>query len=292
MDTAPTSTPAPPAAAVGADAGAGAGAGTYAYFWRSSQRVEHPLSTAEQLHDAAGLGARVFQICDDPHLDRTGPADLVALRRTAQDLGLALEVGTRGTAPEHLRRYLSLAEQLGARLVRSMWTSGQDRPDPAETERRLRQVLPDYARAGTTLALETYEQVPTRDLVDVVEVLGDDHLGVCLDPANTVAALEHPADVLARCAPHVKNWHVKDFAFTRAEGWVGFSLTGVPLGEGLLDLDGIAAALDPAGRGTSRVVEHWLPWQGDPETTARTEAAWTSAALTRLGASPDGRPNP
>ncbi|WP_369051901.1 sugar phosphate isomerase/epimerase family protein [Kineococcus terrestris] len=275
MHTLPT-TPAPP------DAATGAGAGTYAYFWRSSQRVEHPLSTAEQLHDAAALGARVFQVCDDPHVDRMGPAELEHLRRTAQDLGLALEVGTRGTAPEHLHRYLRLAGALGARLVRSMWTSGQDRPDAAETERRLRRVVPDYARAGVVLALETYEQVPTSALVDVVEAVGDDHLGICLDPANTVAALEHPADVLARCAPHVKNWHVKDFAFTRAEGWVGFSLTGVPLGEGLLDHDGITAVLDPVSSGTSRIAEHWLPWQGDPVSTARTEAAWTATTLRRL----------
>jgi 3-oxoisoapionate decarboxylase len=33
----------------------------------------------------------------------------------------------------------------------------------------------------------------------------------------------------------VKNWHVKDLAFTRQTGWVGFSLTGCPLGEELLD---------------------------------------------------------
>ena len=284
MDTAPSGAGAPPAP--GGSTRSGAGAGTYAYSWRSSPRVEHPMSIADQLRDAAALGAQVFQICDDPHLEELDDDGLLALRRTADELHLALEVGTRGTDTEHLHRWLSVAELLGARLVRSMWTAGADRPDRAETERRLRATLPDYARAGVTLALETYEQVPTTALVDVVETLGSEHLGICLDPANTVAALEHPTDVLARCAPHVKNWHVKDFAFTRAEGWVGFSLAGAPLGQGLLDYDAVVAAVDPVGRGISRIAEHWLPWQGDAVTTARTEAAWTATTLHRLTTTP------
>ncbi len=69
---------------------------------------------------------------------------------------------------------------------------------------------------------------------------------MCLDPANCVAALELPRDVVDRDAPYVKNWHVKDFAFTRQDGWVGFNLVGCPLGEGLLDYDSIAKAVDPA----------------------------------------------
>ena len=282
MDTAPSGATAPPTP--GASARSGAGAGTYAYTWRSSQRVEHPMSVREQLHDAAALGAQVFQICDEPRLEQLDGVELADLRRTAQQLQLQLEVGTRGTSPEHLERHLRLAESLGARLVRSMWTAEADRPDRTETERRLRAVLPGYARAGVTLVLETYEQVPTTALVDLVEVVGSEHLGICLDPANTVAALEHPADVLARCAPHVKNWHVKDFAFTRSEGWVGFSLTGTPLGEGLLDYDAAFSALDPIGRGISRIAEHWLPWQGDAAGTVRAEAAWTATALARLTA--------
>ena len=69
---------------------------------------------------------------------------------------------------------------------------------------------------------------------------------MCLDPANCVAALERPRDVVAATAPYVKNWHVKDFAFTRQAGWVGFNLAGCPLGEGLLDYDQF-----PQGRGSA-----------------------------------------
>jgi 3-oxoisoapionate decarboxylase len=258
------------------------GLSTYAYFWRFSDRVPAPLSLEDMLRATAADGVALFQICDYAPLDAFTDAELAATRALADELGLTLELGTRGTDPAHLQRYLALAQALGAVLVRSMWTSGDDRPDAAESERRLRAALPAYERAGVVLALETYEQVSSVALVDLVAAIGSPSLGICLDPANTVANLELPADVTARCLPHVVNWHVKDFDFSREAGWVGFSLLGVPLGEGRLDYDGMRASIRPAERGINQVIEHWLPWQGDAETSIRREAEWTATNLSYL----------
>jgi len=264
------------------------GLSTYAYFWRMSDRVPSPMSLDDALRDAAAHdGVDLFQICDHLPLDTASDDRLAAIRALADELGLALEVGTRGTDPAHLARYLHIAQVLGATLVRSMWTSGDDQPDAAETERRLRQALPAYEAAGVTLALETYEVVATADLVAVVRAIGSDHLGICLDPANTVARLEQPADVVAMTAPYVVNWHVKDSGFTRSPGWVGFQYTGVRTGTGVLDHDAVRAAIDPDVRGINRVIEFWLPWQDasvgnsdDPaQTTTRIEAEWTEHTI-------------
>ncbi|PZF56179.1 sugar phosphate isomerase/epimerase [Curtobacterium sp. MCBD17_034] len=263
------------------------GLSTYAYFWRMSDRVPAPMSLDDAMRDAAGYeGVDLFQICDHLPLDTASDERLAEIAALAASLGLTLEVGTRGTDPDHLRRYLHVAQVLGASLVRSMWTSGDDRPDAAETEARLRSVLPVYEEARVTLALETYEQVPTADLVAVVAAIGSPALGICLDPANTVAALEHPDDVVARCAPHTRNWHVKDSAFTRTGGWVGFHYTGVPIGTGLLRYEHVrdaVAAAAPAGHDVNRVIEFWLPWQSDADdpaqTTVRTEADWTTTTI-------------
>lgn len=264
------------------------GLSTYAYFWRTSDRVPEPMTLDDAMRDAATHdGIDLFQICDHLPLDEASDERLAAIRALADDLGLTLEVGTRGTHPDHLARYLHVARALGATLVRSMWTNGDDQPDGAETERRLRAALPAYEQAGVTLALETYEVVATNDLVAVVEAIGSDHLGICLDPANTVARLEQPAEVVASTAPYVKNWHVKDSGFTRSPGWVGFQYTGVPIGTGVVDHAGIRAVIDPDARGINRVIEFWLPWQdealgntGDPaQSTTRTEAAWTEHTI-------------
>jgi 3-oxoisoapionate decarboxylase len=175
-----------------------------------------------------------------------------------------------------------MAKALDVTLVRSMLNTASHRPGRDEAVRLLREALPAYEQAGVTVALETYEQVPTATLVDVVAAVGSPALGICLDPANCVAALEHPTDTVQKTAPWVRNIHVKDFAFTRKDGWVGFTLAGCPLGEGLLDYHRMIAVVRPAERAINQVIEHWLPWQGDPETTCTTERRWTEHNLSYL----------
>jgi sugar phosphate isomerase/epimerase len=255
------------------------GLSTYAFFWRGSVRVERPLTLVEMIEQTAQAGLQLFQICDHPGLTELSPSGLRHLRSAADAVGVALEVGTRGLQPDHLTRHLRIAEVLGARLVRTMVTSGDDRPDRPEAARRLGAVLPSFSAEGVTIALETYEQVPSAELLALVEGLDDPHLGICLDPGNTVAALERPADVVARCAHRTVNLHVKDFGFARAPGWVGFELSGRPLGTGLLDLDQLFGTVRPDERGISQIVEHWLPWQDDAATTCATEAAWTQRSV-------------
>lgn len=259
------------------------GINTYAYFWRISERAPKPLSLTDMLRDTAELGGEVFQICDYRQIETYDAARLADVKATADDLGLRLELGTRGIGPEHLLKYLDLAARLDVTLVRSMLNTADHRPGTAEAVDLLGQVLPRYAEAGVTLGLETYEQVATEDLLTVVRRVDDPHLGVVLDPGNCVARLERPAAVVAATAPYVVNIHVKDFAFTRRDGWVGFTFAGCPLGEGLLDHDGMVAAVRPHERGINQIVEHWLPWQDEGyETTARLEHQWTHHSISTL----------
>ena len=258
------------------------GLSTYAFFWRISERVEHPLTLHEMLKHTHDSGCSVLQICDYEPLETLSPAELAAVDQTAEELGIQLELGTRGITPEHLRRYLDFADQLDVTLVRSMVNTVDHKPTEAEAIDLLTQTVPEYAERGVTLALETYEQVPSAQLVRIVEAVDSESLGVCLDPANCVAGLELPDDVVARTAPYVKNWHVKDFAFTRQAGWVGFTLTGCPLGEGLLDYDSVVAIVQPAANNINQIVEHWLPWQDDAETTCALETQWTQHNINYL----------
>jgi 3-oxoisoapionate decarboxylase len=139
----------------------------------------------------------------------------------------------------------------------------------------LAKVVSAYEEAGVVLALETYEQIPTRTLVDLVTGVDSPHLGIVLDPGNSVAALETPRSTIDLTADLTRNLHVKDFAFSRQAGWVGFTYAGARLGEGLLDYDYLVEQVRPHERGINQIVEHWLVWQGDSETTCRLEDEWT-----------------
>jgi len=263
------------------------GLGTYAFFWQHSDLVAEPLSLVGAFEATTALGVDLFQICDYAPLESMSEAELTDAAAAARDLGLAVELGTKGIEPDRLARFLDLAGVFDARLVRSMLYSPDSRPTFAQAEEWLRAALPAYEASGVDLALETYEQVATTDLVDLVARIDSDRLGICLDPANVVARLERPRDCVELTAPYVKNVHVKDFAFARQPGWVGFTYGGAPMGEGLHDYPHLLETVRPRDRGVdgpevNEIVEHWLSWQGDPETTVRTEREWTRTTIEYL----------
>jgi sugar phosphate isomerase/epimerase len=258
------------------------GLSTYAFFWRTSTKVVAPLSLHDMLTQTHELGCTVLQICDYPPVETLAPGELLDIHDAAADLGIQIELGTRGVDPAHLYRYLDIAEPLGVTLVRSMLHTATHKPSVDEAVVLLKEAMRAFENQGVSVALETYEQVRTADLVQVVEAVGSDALGICLDPANCVAGLELPHDVVDRTAPYVKNMHIKDFTFARQPGWVGFTLAGCPLGDGLLDYEEMVTVVDPASRGINQIVEHWLPWQDDAETTCSIEAQWTQHSVNYL----------
>lgn len=254
------------------------GLGTYAFFWEHSDRVAEPLSLVGAFERTRAAGVDLFQICDYAPLERMSETEVRDAARAARDLGLTIELGTKGIAPERLTRFLRLADVFGARLVRSMVGAAE----AGAADATLRGILPSFESAGVTLALETYEQIATADLVALVSGIGSAHLGICLDPANVVARLELPRDCVEATADLVVGIHAKDFAFARQPGWVGFSFSGAAMGSGLHDYPHLRETVRPHERGINEIVEHWLPWQGDAETTVRIEREWTRTTLEHL----------
>ena len=254
------------------------GLGTYAYFWQHAEG----LSLVGAFEDTRAQRVDLFQICDYAPLEQMTDAELRDAASAARDNGLTIELGTKGIEPERLERFLALAEIFDARVVRSMLYGPESRPSLDDARRTLADAMPAYEAAGVSLALETYEQVPTRDIVGLIDTVGSDALGVCLDPANVVAQLESPRECVRETSRLVKNVHVKDFAFARQDGWVGFTYSGARMGEGLHDYGQLLDVVRPRERGINEVVEHWLPWQTDAETTIRTERDWTRATLEYL----------
>lgn len=258
------------------------GVSTWAYTWRRHAEASAQFTIEDVLDDAARLGVGLVQVCDVPDLERADAGWLSSLRAAADGRGLVLETGTRGLEPDHLRRHLATARTLGARLVRSMLSSPRGQPTLEQARDWLGRVLPEFERAGVTLALETYEQVSTADLVELVSAFDSPALGICLDPGNTVARLEHPLETARLAAPWVVNLHVKDFAFTRADATIGFTFAGARLGEGLLDYPGTVALLRAAGRDVNHVVEHWLGREQTVDATAAKEREWVDASVAWL----------
>lgn len=260
------------------------GIGTYALFWECSDQVPEPISVEGMIDRAKELECNVFQICDYAPIETFDDQRLEDVRQRAADQIVELEVGTRGTEVEHLNKYLDLAQKLDSHVVRSMIQVGDGKPTIEQSVDNIKSVIPRLEELEVDLAFETYEQLPSAELVRIIEEINHPRVGIALDPANCVAGLEHPRDVVERCAPYTLNLHIKDFAFSRQAGWVGFTYSGAPMGEGLLDYEHELATVRPIERGMSQIVEHWLPWQEDPETTIAEEQRWTKLAVDAIKA--------
>ena len=258
------------------------GLGSYAFFWQSSNLNPHPITLVQILEHTRSAGIDLFQICDYEQITSMSPSELDGLSNTAKALGIDLELGTRGTSPSHLGQYLEIAKRLDAKLIRSMVQTTASEYSLDKTVNELRELIKEFELADVVLALETYEQIATEDLLTIVEKVGSQNLGICLDVANVVARLENPKTCAEQASSKTLNLHVKDFAFSRQDGWVGFTFAGAGLGDGLLDYDHLVQTVKPNERNINQIIEHWVPWQGDIESTIALEKNWTAQSIDYL----------
>jgi sugar phosphate isomerase/epimerase len=122
-----------------------------------------PLTVAGLLGRASALKVGVVQIADNMPLHTLDHVELCDARDQAASLGLAIEVGTRGVEPRHLCRYLQLALEFGSALLRTVIDSRPPQPSLEQTEKWIREVLPEFEGAGVTLGLENYERHSCRE---------------------------------------------------------------------------------------------------------------------------------
>ena len=143
-------------------------------------------------------------------------------------------------------------------------------------------VVARFAGAGVKLAIENHDRFPARQLARMVEALGPDHVGVCLDTVNSFGALEGPEIVVKTLAPYTLNLHVKDFTIARVSSQMGFVIHGCPAGQGRLNVPWLLEQLRAAGRAGNAVLELWTPRGATLEETVVREAAWAEESVRYL----------
>jgi 3-oxoisoapionate decarboxylase len=258
------------------------GISTYAFFWQWSDLAVDKLSLKDMIHETKKYGGELFQICDYPLIEEMTEQELADISSYAKSLDVELELGTKGIHPSVLKKYLSMAKIMDVKMIRSMVYSNDYRPSPEQATQWLTEMMPSFQQQGVTLALETYEQMPTDSLLEIIKEINHPNLGICLDPANTIATLEMPNDVIHKTAPYVVNLHVKDFHFTRNQGWVGFSLTGTSLGQGQLDFNYLIKQVYSNPHQPNAVLEFWLNFSETIEETIQLEKEWIANSLDYL----------
>ena len=241
------------------------------------------MRLADLLTQASSLKVGVVQIADNLALDKLDPGERRDARDQAADLGLRIEIGTRGVEPIHLLQYLDLALSFDARLVRTLIDSLDSSRSLEWTEQSIRKILPQFEANGITLGIENYEAYSCCSLATLVRKLDCNAVGVCLDTVNSLGALETPKQVVETLAPLTVNLHVKDFVIERVPQMMGFVVRGAPAGMGKLDIPWVLSQV-PHGNQASVIVEQWPPLGGSVEATVALEQKWAEQSVEYLRA--------
>lgn len=226
--------------------------------WRS----EAVLSPEGYLERAKELGLAGVHFADLGHFPSLETEYLSCLRTKAEQRGLYLELGTGGTDPRHLEMALHVAATLGSRVLRTFvgafrWHA--DAPARETIERAaegLRQVMPLAERLGVRIAVENHLDLTTEEMLTLLERVGSEYLGVCLDTGNPLGLLEDPVAAAEALAPYTFTTHLKEFkAVLRRAGLV---LRGTALGRGDVpnaEIVAILRARNPLGENLALNIE-------------------------------------
>jgi sugar phosphate isomerase/epimerase len=209
----------------------------------------------EQLDFAARWGAQVAHYSEIRLLGGLDPDHLRRVRAHADGLGIELELGmlsicpsagifdaSQGSAEGQVAAMLPAAKILGSPFVRCVVGRMEDRRLPGGIDRRIedtiqviKSVRARVVDQGLKLAIENHAgDLQARELKRLVEEVGSDVAGVCIDAGNPVWAIEDPHLTLETLAPYVLTSHVRDSRVWRVPE--GTAVSWTRMGEGNIDV--------------------------------------------------------
>ena len=146
-----------------------------------------------------------------------------------------------GTLEEQVGRALRASQIFGARCMRCILGGDPERPqiemhiDNMVTA--VRALRPRIVDSGIKLAVENHGgDLQAREMKAMIEAVGTDIMGVCLDSGNPVWMLEDPHLTLEMLIPYAETCHIRDSAVWKVPE--GIAVRWVNMGEGTVDIDG------------------------------------------------------
>ncbi len=242
-------------------------------------RPRNPLTALGLLETARQYGIRLVQTGPNlPFEDLTQAAQDEFIHK-ARDLGISLELGTRGLDADHLVISMGLARRMGARLIRTLpEIGGQYVPNASQILPAVKRILPALEREGIRLAIEN-GKIPAAELRAVLDEINSPYVGVVLDMVNSLAVPEGWKEVTRLLAPHVMCLHYKDFTIRRAWHMMGFICEGAPAGQGMVETEWLLEQLTASPYDYNVIIELWPPEQETLEQSIALERAWLEQSV-------------
>ncbi len=174
------------------------------------------------------------------------------VRARLDELGMFLVVSASPVQKDFSRfvQTVKMAKEAGAVALRAA-TGGRRYEDfntlaerQAHVDRVLkaiREAVPVVEAARIPLGIENHKDFTLEEHVKLLRGYSSEYLGACIDTGNNISILEDPIEVVEGLAPFGVSSHLKDAVLE--EYAEGFLLGDIVLGDGMMDLKRVLAAL-------------------------------------------------
>lgn len=258
------------------------GLSSYTYTWAVGVPGSVPgkLLTAFGLIDkASDNGIGIVQIADNLPLEKLPVDELRAIASYASDKNVAIEMGGRGMMSEHMPECLKTAEILHSPILRMVIDGQNFEPSITEISAIIRDLLPEFKTRNIKLAIENHDRFKAREFEKIIQNVGSEMVGICLDSVNSMGAGEGFAEVSKILIPYTINFHVKDFSIRRVYHKMGIIIEGTPAGKGRLNIKEVVDQLEEKGHCRSAILELWTTPEEDIESTIIKENNWAQESI-------------
>jgi len=172
-----------------------------------------------------------------------------------------LEGGGNKLALENMKKHFKTCHILNAKVMRIVCSSMAFRNEPHLPQiKRLSKMLKEPAKMaeenGIRLAIENHFDFTSDEILEILNNIHSDYLGVTFDTGNALRIGEDPAEFAKKLSTYIYATHIKDVAPLyggNPKEWYFFA--SVPVGKGIIDIPSIARILEDAGYKGLFVVE-------------------------------------
>ena len=258
------------------------GIGSYAFAWSigvPGHLPQSPMDVFTLVKTAADLDVSLVQIADNLPLHQLAPEKLQQLIDHCERLKVAVEVGTRGLNFEQVEEYLDIAVKFKSPFLRLVVDDDGFEPEPSDIVRVINKLIPLLEERNVMLAIENHDRFRAHQLSQIVQDTDPGRVGICLDTANSLAAGQGIGEVMQYLAPYTINLHIKDVVITRVPSNMGFTVSGCPAGEGVIDIPWLLETLSKNPNFFSVTLELWPNFREDLDQTIRTEHQWVQQSI-------------
>jgi len=259
------------------------GISSYTYTWAIGVPGIIPacsMNSTGLLEKARQLEVGVVQVADNLPLDAMEEKDLLAYNKLAVDHEIQLEAGARGMTEANLERYIRIAVMIKSPILRFVIDGSDYAPGIPTILAIIKNALPVLKEHNIVLALENHERLKATDFAWIIEKIGSEHIGICLDSVNSLGAGEGLETVVKLLGPLTVNLHIKEFQIARLDHKMGFLIEGLPAGEGMLNVPWLLEHVDKKCQ--SAILEQWTPPEKKLKDTIVKEDEWAMKSISYL----------